>query len=182
LFQQKLEWRLIKEVTSMMPPLSTHVLLRDVRSSDIPQLTRLVNALSQAMGDSVIVTESALDAALFAPDRQVVLQCTVAEAEQLYGFVLYYPGYDTASSSIGLHIADIYVAENVRGKGIGTQLISAVAEACIRMGGEWCSLTVLTKNPAARAFYDALGFITQPVSFQAIGKSGMQNLLRMNLK
>jgi ribosomal protein S18 acetylase RimI-like enzyme len=164
-----------------MPGLSTHTVLRDVRIRDIPQLARLVNALSLAMGDTAVVTESALQEALFAADRQVALHCTVAEAgEYLVGFVLYYPGFDTASSSIGMHVADIYVAEGARGQGVGTRLIAAVAEICLQMGGAWCSLTVLEKNRAAKEFYDALEFVTQPVAFQAIGAGGMQKLLRMN--
>lgn len=168
------------KLTPKMPALSTHVLLRDARAGDVPQVARLANALSAAMGETKVITESALYEALFGEDRQVALQCVVAEAEQLVGMVLFYPGYDTASSSNGMHIADIYVSEGARGQGIGTRLIGVVAEACMGMGGSWCSLTVLDQNPAAQKFYDALGFVTQPVAFQAIGLRGMQKMLRTN--
>jgi ribosomal protein S18 acetylase RimI-like enzyme len=57
------------------------------------------------------------------------------------------------------HMIDVVLLPSVRGHGIGTDLIEAVARAAHHHGARELHLTVLSGNAAARRLYARLGFI-----------------------
>lgn len=57
-----------------------------------------------------------------------------------------------------LHIAHLGVAPDLRGQGIGAQLIADAAHIAARQGIRRLSLDVADSNPRARALYERLGF------------------------
>jgi len=56
------------------------------------------------------------------------------------------------------HISDICVAPDQRREGIGRQLFSAARDWLHRMGVDMVQLHVAASNPAAQAFWRAMGF------------------------
>ena len=56
------------------------------------------------------------------------------------------------------HIVDIALIPDVRGRGIGTDLIAAIARAAFSAGARELSLSVLFSNASARRLYARLGF------------------------
>lgn len=166
----------------MQDKLSTPLTVRDARPEDVPQLVALINALNVHEGGVHTMTEVHAEFVLFSPQRPVPLQCVVScSAREVVGFVLYYRGYDTASTSFGYHIADIFVLQEKRAQGVGAILMAEVAKRCLDSGGQWCSLTVLQNNRNARLFYDALGFHAPDVSFRAVGPKGLEQLCSKHL-
>lgn len=166
----------------MADELSTLLKVRAVERADIGDLVALINALSEHEGITASMTKAHAEFALFSMQRPLQLQADVAvKGRQMVGFVLSYAGYDTASTSYGMHIADIFVAADMRGVGVGTLLVKAVARRCLEFGGQWCSLTVASENEAAMRFYDSLGMHVPNVSFRTIGANGMGVLLRRNM-
>ena len=164
----------------MLDELSTLLTVRDARLQDVQQLVALINALNAHEGGAPTMTHAHAEFVLFSSQRPVNVQCVVAtSSREIVGFVLYYQGYDTASTSFGFHVADIYVAHDHRARGVGRVLMCEIAKRCLDSGGQWCSLTVLRDNAEAQSFYDALSFQHPQVSFRAIGPSGL-NLLRAN--
>ena len=73
-------------------------------------------------------------------------------ADEVVGAVLVFP---TLSGPYCLHKA--FVAEEHRGKGIGTKLIDAVLSELDEVGGD-CFLTVNPSNNAALRLYESWGF------------------------
>lgn len=154
--------------------------IRDVRRDDVKQLVDLINALNLHEGTQESMTIQHAEYILFSPQRPIELLCKVAiSRERIVGFILFYRGYDTASTSFGIHIADLFVEKSYRKCGVGTMLMRCVAQICLDMGAKWCSLTSARNNAAAKAFYDACQCFAQPVEFRAMGESGLRALLPM---
>jgi ribosomal protein S18 acetylase RimI-like enzyme len=57
------------------------------------------------------------------------------------------------------HVIDVVLLPSARGRGIGTDLIGAVARAAQHQGARELNLTVLSGNAAAHRLYARLGFI-----------------------
>lgn len=162
----------------MQDHLSTQHTIRDARVEDVPELVALINALNRHEGTPQTMTVAHAEFILFHPQRKVRMRCRVAVSRgRLLGFILFYEGYDTASTSMGFHIADVFVSHDVRRQSIGRALVVDVAALCLDSGGEWCSLTAMAQNASAAAFYDALGFVAPEVAFRCIGPKGLRILV-----
>lgn len=157
-----------------MPTVTT---IRAGVPADSAAIASLMNALNREEGYSIAANEKALAAALFGENREVALSALVAESEgRILGALLYYPGYDTLSSTYGHHLADIIVSQAHRRCGIGKKLIAALAERMLATHKEWLSLTVLSHNAGAIRFYQSLGLQHVEVDFYAIGKTALARL------
>lgn len=81
----------------------------------------------------------------------------------LAGAALYSPVFSTVRGGAGLYVSDLWVAEDTRGSGLGPRLLAAVSRS---MPPAWTvrfiRLAVYNSNPAARRFYDRLGFEHDP--------------------
>jgi GNAT superfamily N-acetyltransferase len=81
----------------------------------------------------------------------------IAELDgQPVGFALFFPTYSTWEGRPGIHLEDIFVAEQVRGQGVGRKLMAALAAIAVARGCARLELSVLHWNPA-REFYHHLG-------------------------
>lgn len=56
-----------------------------------------------------------------------------------------------------IHLRLVYVLPSFRGIGVGSKLISAALDWGRRVGGDFCDLNVLARNPA-RSLYEKFGF------------------------
>lgn len=93
-----------------------------------------------------------------------------SETAEIVGFIMFYTGYDLTSASRGLHLGDIFVADQHRGYGVGRRLFRAAAEwGRDHADAEWMSWTALKANSSALKFYESLGAITRhDIAFQAV--------------
>ncbi|MEM6465646.1 MAG: GNAT family N-acetyltransferase [Pseudomonadota bacterium] len=55
----------------------------------------------------------------------------------------------------------LFVAEEARGQGVGTALLSAVQDLAVERGYKTLRLDVIDTNPRARALYERQGFVPQ---------------------
>ena len=86
-----------------------------------------------------------------------LFECIVAEInERIIGMAIYYPRYSTWNGPT-IHLEDLIVSEQYKGKGIGTQLYSNFIKMAFNSGvkrGEW---NVLDWNSPAINFYKKSG-------------------------
>ena len=152
--------------------------IRAATVRDMDAIAALLDELNRAEGYAQATdSNNALMQALFGDAREVQLRAMVAvSGEETIGVLLYYPGYDTLSASYGYHLADMVVTEAHRQSGVGRQLMHALATHTLAEKKEWVSLTVLKRNIAARAFYQALGMTEVAVDFFALGKKALAQL------
>lgn len=160
-----------------MQPITIHKATPD----DAPIIIALEKKLADYEGEPSMANECALQAML-AGSQQPHCECLLAkDGDEVVAFVLFYAGYDLASTTFGLHLADIFVDKTYRQRGVGKQLMQAVALQAQLENREWISLTVLKKNQAAQGFYEALGFIRVEVKMMALGRNGMARLVTTDL-
>lgn len=151
--------------------------IRAAEAGDVVAITELLSELNRDEGYAVIAEVDAVAKALFAPVREVNLSALVAcKGPNIIGVMLYYPGYDTLSASVGYHLADMVVTMTERKQHIGSALMKALAEQTLSEKKEWVSLTTLQANAVARSFYQSLGMTQVDVDFFAIGKTALTTL------
>jgi GNAT superfamily N-acetyltransferase len=157
--------------------------IRASTPDDVISIAGLLTQLNRIEGKPEHVDMEALAQGLFAPARKVDVRALVAErAQKVIAVALYYPGYDILTSAYGYHLGDIVVEETQRRTGIGRLLFAALGAQNLAEGGEWISLTVLSRNAAAQGFYAMLGMTHVPVEFFAVGKSALTKLVQTVMK
>lgn len=92
----------------------------------------------------------------FGPHRAFVT--LVAESDALIGgYVMYHGGYDADRAVRIVHVIDLYVAPEMRRRGVGRALIAAASTAGREMGATELQWSVFEPNALAFDFYEALG-------------------------
>jgi GNAT superfamily N-acetyltransferase len=136
--------------------------IRPATSADVPQILTFIRDLAryEREPDAVFATEADLLRDGFGPAPR--FHCLIAELKSgchytPVGFALYFHNYSTWRGHHGIHIEDLFVQPEHRGKGIGKALLARVAaiahdEGCSRL--QW---DVLEWNTPAIGFYQQLG-------------------------
>jgi GNAT superfamily N-acetyltransferase len=128
--------------------------LRSANPEDVPVLFHLIQSLAEYEQLSHVVSGSieALNAHLFG--ARPYAEAILAEWQsQVVGFALFFYNYSTFLTKPGIYLEDLFVLPEHRRRGVGTALLSylaqrAIAEGCGRL--EW---SVLDWNEPAIAFY-----------------------------
>lgn len=147
--------------TDSLPAVSK-VSMRLAEVADTALILTFIKELArfEEMEDSVVATVSILQESLFPSDPSVKSNAEVVILEidgKPAGFSLYFYNFSTFMGKQGLYIEDLYVREEYRGKGYGSQLLrhicrNAEKKDCGRVEW-WC----LDWNERAIKFYLGLG-------------------------
>jgi GNAT superfamily N-acetyltransferase len=98
------------------------------------------------------------------------------DEEQVLGYALYFPSYDTDYGAKGFYLQDLYVLPEARRRGIGRALMTAVARACRADGGRYLFWNALERNRAGRAFYRQIGAREEPVVTLSLQPDALERL------
>jgi GNAT superfamily N-acetyltransferase len=134
------------------------VALRVAEADDVDLILEFIEGRAEyeATGHQVEADVDQLRETLFG-DR-CFAEVLIAEYDgEPAGFVLYYHNYSTYLGKPGLHVEDIYVRPEYRGKGIGTKLFTHLAKIAIDRGCGRFEWWVLDWNAPAISFYEKLG-------------------------
>ena len=134
------------------------IAIRPAGGSDAATIVRLVRELAAFEGllDQVRITTADVLRDGFGERRR--FECLLAEVDgAAVAFALYFDTYSTFEGRAGIFVEDLYVAQSVRGLGVGRRLLARLAQIAIERGCPRLDLSVLHWNPA-RGFYDRLGF------------------------
>ncbi|XP_063786747.1 thialysine N-epsilon-acetyltransferase [Pseudophryne corroboree] len=140
--------------------------VRAAELGDCQEIMRMIQELAdyEKLPDQVKITAQDLLRDGFG-ETAPLFRCLVAECEdedrmaagpQLAGYALTYFIYSTWEGR-SLYLEDLYVTPQYRGKGIGSKLMSAVAESCLSLGCARLQLSVLDWNQTAISFYKSRG-------------------------
>ena len=135
--------------------------VREATPDDVAQILELIHELAvfEKEPDAVKNTEAELHQHLFGPSPKVFAH--VAEDEgQVVGIAIWFLTYSTWEGRHGIHLEDLYVRQNQRGKGTGTALMKKLAAICVERGYKRMEWAVLDWNEPAIKFYDSLGAAT----------------------
>jgi GNAT superfamily N-acetyltransferase len=159
------------------------VSLRPATQADVPTILRLIRGIAEyeRLAHEVQATRPLLREHGFGPRR--VFHAILAErAGQAVGFALYFFTFSTFTGRPTLYLEDLFVVPEERRGGIGSRLLSrlaqiAVERRCGRM--EW---SVLDWNTPARDLYFKLGakameewtvFRMTPDAFERLAREGV---------
>lgn len=126
---------------------------------DVPSILRLVRELAayEREPDAVVATESDLARDGFGDGPRYFEALLASVGAQDVGLAFYFFAYSTWRGRPTLYVEDLYVAPEARRRGIGTELLSALARTAEERGCARMAWSVLDWNEDAKSFYRALG-------------------------
>jgi ribosomal protein S18 acetylase RimI-like enzyme len=77
------------------------------------------------------------------------------------GLAIYFFEFSTWRGFRGVYLQDLYVAERLRGSGVGHLLLSAVAKRARLQDARYMRLSIHAGNVAGLRFYKRLGFVSE---------------------
>lgn len=131
--------------------------IREAVKSDMVAVHKLITELAifEKEPDAVQVTVSDLERDGFG--QNPLFHCFVAEANhQIVGIALVYPRYSTWRGPV-IHLEDLIVTQNMRGKGVGGALLKQVVQYGVEKKVRRIGWEVLDWNEPAIKFYEDCG-------------------------
>ena len=133
------------------------VLIRKAEKKDSSAILSLIKelALFEKEPESVKLRPSDIENDGFGP--KPLFECIVAEInKEVIGMAFYYPRYSTWKGPT-IHLEDLIVSEQYRGKGVGTLLYSNFIKMAHNFGVKRIEWNVLDWNSPAINFYKKSG-------------------------
>jgi len=132
--------------------------IRTATMTDVPILFDLIQALAtyEKLSHQVTGSIEELGNHLFGP--RPYAEAVLAEMDgQPVGFALFFHNFSTFRTQPGLYLEDLFVLPDYRKRGIGTALISHVAQIAVDRNCGRFEWSVLDWNESAIAFYQKMG-------------------------
>jgi len=132
--------------------------IRPATPADVPQILAFIHDLAvyEREPDAVHATEADLLRDGFGPVKR--FDCLIAEwSGAPAGLALYFHNYSTWTGRAGIHLEDLFVRPEHRGKGIGKALLTRVAAIAVEEGCPRLQWDVLEWNTPAIGFYQQMG-------------------------
>ncbi|MDA3962267.1 MAG: GNAT family N-acetyltransferase [Planctomycetota bacterium] len=132
--------------------------IRMAGPDDAAVLAEMIGELAEyeRLGDINRSTEETLRAELSAPDS-VLQACIAFEGETPVGMATFFTTYSTFAAKRGLYLEDLFVQQDGRHHGYGTELLRYVARYAVERDCGRMEWTTLLWNTVAIEFYEALG-------------------------
>ena len=110
----------------------------------------------EKLSHEVVADEETLGRSLFGEHR--VAEVLVAEQDgQPAGFAVFFHSFSTFLGRAGLYLEDLFVKPELRGRGIGQELLTCLARIALDRGCGRLEWSVLDWNEPALRFYRRLG-------------------------
>ncbi|HWF80639.1 MAG TPA: GNAT family N-acetyltransferase [Streptosporangiaceae bacterium] len=139
------------------------ITVRQVTPGDVRRINELIRMLAehQRAADQAVATADDLHAALFASHPSLfghVADC----GGYVVGFTLWFLSYSTWVGKHGIHLEDICVMPEMRGRGVGRALLAELASICVQRGYGRLDWSVLRGNESAIGFCQSVGAEAMP--------------------
>ena len=134
-----------------------NIQIRKAKQEDSVAILALIQELAtfEREPDAVLITQKDIEQHGFGASP--LFECFVAEVDlKIVGMALFYSRYSTWKGPT-LHLEDLIVTENMKGKGIGTRLYQKFIQYAYDQGVERIEWNVLDWNSPAVSFYEKSG-------------------------
>jgi ribosomal protein S18 acetylase RimI-like enzyme len=137
--------------------------IREAALADADDIVSLIRELARIEGMPSPITADYVTAYLGAPGVCILL---LEAAGQVLGLISYFIRPNLYHAADCCLIDELIVLEQARGQGVGSALLEKVIERAIAMGCAEVSLSTMTDNAAAIAFYRQHGFTSEALSLE----------------
>lgn len=133
------------------------VTLRFVREGEEAVVLHFIRAIAEyeKMSDCVAATEEGLHRAIFVQHACQVL--LIEQEGRAIGFCLYFHTFSTFCGRTNLYLEDLFINEEMRGRGIGREVFRVLMEIALEEGCERLEWVCLNWNAPSIAFYKKMG-------------------------
>ncbi len=131
--------------------------IREAEKKDIPVIHDLILGLAKHEKRPEDVTGSLADLEYWIFERKI---CTTLLAEydgQPVGYAIYYPVFGSYSARGRVHLEDIFIKSDLRGKGLGTKFMARVCKDALEKGYTGMEWSALDFNVDSIEYYKHLG-------------------------
>lgn len=131
--------------------------VRPAERADVPTVLHLINSLAkyEKLENEAVATAEDIEKAMFDPATVWVF---LAEVEgKPVGMALYYETFSTFAGKHGIHLEDLFIEPEYRGKGIGTALLKELAAEAVRRDCARLEWNCLNWNTPSMEYYKKLG-------------------------
>ena len=136
-------------------------MIREATEADVPLILQFIRDLAdyERLADRVVATEEMLRRTLFGSPR--FAEVLIAEEDGApAGFALFFHNYSTFLGQPGIYLEDLFVRQEMRGRGIGKGLLARLARIARERGCGRVEWAVLDWNAPSIAFYRSIGAIS----------------------
>ena len=136
----------------------SNLTIREAIETDTDQIHHLLMDLAEfeKITHTVEATNESTRSALFG-NRPVAESLVAITGGQIIGTAIFIHNYSTFVGRKGLHLEDIYVKPDHRGRGVGRKLLFRLAQIAEQRGCGRMEWTVLDWNSRAIEFYSEMG-------------------------
>jgi GNAT superfamily N-acetyltransferase len=136
-------------------------MIREATEADVPLIFRFIKDLAEyeRLAERVVATEEMLRRTLFGNPR--FAEVIIAEENgEPAGFALFFHNYSTFLGQPGIYLEDLFVREEMRGRGYGKALLARLARIARERGCGRVEWAVLDWNEPSIKFYRSIGAVS----------------------
>lgn len=139
--------------------MGTNVTFRFAGREDVEVILKFIKALAEyeKMEDEVVATPKLLEEWIFDKQKAEVIFAVVNGEE--VGFALFFHNFSTFLGRAGIHLEDLFVKPEYRGKGYGKALLIKLSQITVERGCGRLEWDCLDWNEPSIAFYKSLGAV-----------------------
>ena len=138
--------------------MTSQLRIAPAKEEDVALILSLIKGLAdyEHLGHEVVASEEDIRRSLFGP--KPAAEVVIAWAGDVpAGFALFFQNFSTFLGRAGLYLEDLFVVPEWRGRGVGRQLLTHLAQLAIARGFGRMEWSVLAWNEPAVGFYRRLG-------------------------
>ena len=130
---------------------------RNAEESDVGLILEFIRKLAdyEKRLDEVVATEDDIRKCVFEKHQAEVI--FALEDDKVVGFALYFLSFSTYIGNVNLHLEDLFIDPEYRGKGYGKALLKKLAKIVVDRGYGRFEWTCLSWNKPSIDFYLSLG-------------------------
>jgi ribosomal protein S18 acetylase RimI-like enzyme len=136
----------------------TDISIRFATIDDADSIFSALVGIAETVKEMHKLKSTADDIRRFGFGEAPALETLIAEIDGRFaGCCLYFASFSTWIGRPGIYVQDFYVADELRGQGVGERMLQRLAALTRKRGGRYIRLAVDTENYRAQAFYTRVG-------------------------
>lgn len=135
--------------------------IREVTENEIPLLRTFILGLAEHERRPQDVTGTNDEMKYWLFERKIATALFAEADGEVVGYAIYYPTYGSYSAHGKIHLEDLFIKSEYRGKGYGTAFLSYICKRLLSEGYKAMEWSALDFNVPSIEYYGKLGAETE---------------------